>query len=94
MKKKIASLVTVNLSKKNSLIFVLILTIVMVFDATIVQFSSYSGVKIPMWLNVTILVIFSIIFLTSSPILLNYVSKLSSRDSSQKIPIGLRYFHN
>ncbi len=94
MKKKIASLVTVNLSKKNSLIFVLILTIVLVFDATIVQFSSYSGVKIPMWLNVTIFVIFSIIFLTSSPILLNYVSKLISRDSSQKMPIGLRYFHN
>jgi hypothetical protein len=94
MKKKIASLVTINLSKKNSLIFVLILTIVMVFDATIVQFSSYSGVKIPMWLNVTIFVIFSIIFLTSSPILLNYVSKLISRDSSQKMPIGLRYFHN
>src|SRR5688500_3763749 len=94
MKKKIASLVTINLSKKNSLIFVLILTIVMVFDATIVQFSSYSGVKITMWLNVTIFVIFSIIFLTSSPILLNYVSKLISRDSSQKMPIGLRYFHN
>jgi hypothetical protein len=94
MKKKIASLVTINLSKKNSLIFVLILTIVMVFDATIVQFSSYSGVKIPMWLNVTIFVIFSIIFLTSSPILLNYVRKLISRDSSQKMPIGLRYFHN
>jgi hypothetical protein len=94
MKKKIASLVTINLSKKNSLIFVLILTIVMVFDATIVQFSSYSGVKIPMWLNVTIFVIFSIVFLTSSPILLNYVSKLISRDSSQKMPIGLRYFHN
>jgi hypothetical protein len=93
MKKKIASLVTINLSKKNSLIFVLILTIVMVFDATIVQFSSYSGVKIPMWLNVTIFVIFSIIFLTSSPILLNYVSKLISRDSSQQMPIGLRYFH-
>jgi hypothetical protein len=94
MKKKIASLVTINLSKKNSLIFVLILTIVMVFDATIVQFSSYSGVKIPMWLNVTIFVIFSIIFLTSSPILLNYVSKLISRDSSQKMPIGVRYFPN
>lgn len=94
MKKKIASLVTINLSKKNSLIFVLILTIVLVLDATIVQFSSYSGVKIPMWLNVTIFVIFSIIFLTSSPIMLNYVSKLISRDSSQKMPIGLRYFNN
>lgn len=94
MKKKIASLVTVNLSKKNSLLFVLVLTIIMVFDATIVQFSSYSGVKIPMWLNVTIFVIFSIIFLTSSPILLNYVKKIISKDSYQTMPIGLRYFHN
>jgi hypothetical protein len=94
MKKKIASLGTLKLSKKNSLIFVLILTIVMVFDATIVQFSSYSGVKIPMWLNVTIFVIFSIIFLTSSPILLNYVRKIISKDSSQKMTIGLWYFHN
>jgi hypothetical protein len=94
MKKKIASLVTINLSKKNSLIFVLILTIVMVFDATIVQFSSYSGVKIPMWLNITIFILFSIIFLASSPILLNYVRKIISKDSSQKIPIRLRYFHN
>ena len=94
MKEKIASLVTLNLSKKNSLIFVLIFTIVMVFDATIVQFSSYSGVKIPMWLNVTIFIIFSIIFLISSPILLNYVRKIISRDSYQTMPIGLRYFHN
>ena len=94
IKEKIASLATLHLSKKNSLIFVLILTIVLVFDATIVQFSSYSGVKIPIWLNVTIFVIFSIIFLISSPILLNYVRKLISRDSYQTMPIGLRYFHN
>jgi hypothetical protein len=94
MKKKRDSLGTVNLSKKNSLIFVLIFTFVMVFDATIVQFSSYSGVKIPMWLNITIFIIFSIIFLTSSPILLNYVRKIISKDSSQKIPIRLWYFHN
>jgi hypothetical protein len=94
MKKKRDSLSTVNLSKKNSLIFVLIFTFVMVFDATIVQFSSYSGVKIPMWLNITIFILFSIIFLASSPILLNYVRKIISKDSSQKIPIRLRYFHN
>jgi hypothetical protein len=94
MKKKRDSLSTVNLSKKNSLIFVLIFTFVMVFDATIVQFSSYSGLKIPMWLNITIFILFSIIFLASSPILLNYVRKIISKDSSQKIPIRLRYFHN
>jgi hypothetical protein len=94
MKEKIDSWTTLNLSKKSSLLFVLVLTIVMVFDATIVQFSSYSGFKIPMWLNVTIFVFFSIIFLTSGPILLNYVRKIISKDSDQAMPIGLRYFHN
>ena len=93
MKEKIANLVTINLSKKNSLIFVLIFTTIIVFDSTIVKFSSYSGVKIPIWLNVVIFVIFSIIFLISSPILLNYVRKLISRDSYQMVRIGLRYFH-
>ena len=93
MKEKIANLVTINLSKKNSLIFVLIFTTIMVFDSTIVKFSSYSGVKIPIWLNVVIFIIFSIIFLISSPILLNYVRKLISRDSYQTVRIGLQYFH-
>lgn len=93
MKEKIANLVTINLSKKNSLIFVLIFTTIIVFDSTIVKFSSYSGVKIPIWLNVVIFIIFSIIFLISSPILLNYVRKLISRDSYQTVRIGLRYFH-
>lgn len=66
----------------------------MVIDVTIVQFSSYSGLKIPMGLNVTIFVIFSIIFLTSSSILLNYVRKTISKDSYQSIPVGLEHFHN
>jgi hypothetical protein len=93
MKEKIANLVNVNLSKRYSLIFILIFTTIMVLDSTIVKFASYSGVKIPMWLNVTIFVIFSIIFLASSPTLLHYVKKLISRDSYQTMWVRLRYFH-
>ena len=93
MKEKTSNLITVNLSKRNSLIFVLIFTTIMVLDSTIVKFASYSGIKIPMWLNVMIFVIFSIIFLTSSPILLNYVRKIIFRESYQTMRIGLRYFH-
>ncbi|HET9774049.1 MAG TPA: hypothetical protein VFP25_03600 [Nitrososphaeraceae archaeon] len=93
MKKKMSSFAALNLTKKNSFIFVLIFTTVTVIDSTIVEFSSYSGVRIPIWLNIAIFVIFSIIFLTSSPILLNYVRRIVSRDSHQAMPLGLRYFH-
>jgi len=63
----------------------------MVFESTIVDFSSYSGVRIPIWLNVGIFVIFSILFLTSSPILLNFVSKIISTNSYQAMSISVRY---
>ena len=91
MKEKIISLATVELTKRSSLFFILIFTTVMVFESTIVDFSSYSGVRIPMWLNVGIFLIFSILFLISSPILLNYVRKITSRDSYQAMPLSLRY---
>lgn len=93
MKEKIASSITLNLSKKQLFISVLIFTTILVFDATVVKFSSYSGVKIPMWLNVMIFIIFSTIFLISIPILLNYVMKTISRDLYQTVSTRLQYFH-
>jgi hypothetical protein len=84
---------TLTLSKKNSLIFILIFTGIVVFDSTIVDFSSYSGVESPTWLNVAIFVIFSIIFVVSSTILLNSVGKSMSRDVHNLAPLGVRYFH-
>jgi hypothetical protein len=85
--------VTLTLSKKTSLIFILIFTAVVVFDSTIVEFSSYSGVEFPTWLNVAIFIIFSIIFVASSTILLNSVSKSMSTHAYKPAPLGLRYFH-
>jgi hypothetical protein len=84
---------TLTLSKKTSLIFILIFTTVIVFDSTIVDFSSYSGVRLPTWLNLAIFVMFSIIFVVSSTMLLNSVRKSISTDTYKPAPLGLRYFH-
>jgi hypothetical protein len=84
---------TLTLSKKTSLIFILIFTTIVVFDSTIVDFSSYSGVRLPTWLNIAIFVIFSIIFVASSTMLLNSVRKSMSSYAYNPAPLGLRYFH-
>jgi hypothetical protein len=85
---------SLTLSKKTSLVFILIFTAIVVFDSTIVEFSSYSGVRLQTWSNVAIFIIFSIIFVASSTILLNSVRKSMSTDTYKPAPpLGLRYFH-
>ncbi|MGC2574108.1 MAG: hypothetical protein WA364_21550, partial [Candidatus Nitrosopolaris sp.] len=80
------------LDRKTSLIFILVFTTVIVFDTTIVSFSSYSGVEFPTQLNVTIFVIFSVIFLIGSIILLNSVRKIVSKYAYKPALRGLAYF--
>src|SRR5215467_15830186 len=80
------------LNKKTSLVFILTFTIVMVFDSSIVTFSSYSGIELPSSLNVTIFVLFYIIFVTSSIILLTSASKVISKGRYESSPLRLRYF--
>jgi hypothetical protein len=92
VKEKIIIYTTLNLNRKTALIFILIFTAIIVFDTTIVSFSSYSGIQFPTWLNVTIFVIFSIIFLISSTALLNSVTKIVSKYSYKPTPHGLAYF--
>jgi hypothetical protein len=85
---------TLTLSKKTSLTFILIFTTVVVFDSTIVDFSSYSGVRLQTWLNVATFIIFAIIFVASSTILLNSVrNSMSTHAYKPAPPLGLRYFH-
>jgi hypothetical protein len=84
---------TLKLTKKNSLIFILIFTGIVIFDSTIVKFSSYSGVQPSNQLNFAIFVIFSIIFVTSSTTLLNSVRNSMSRYAYKPTPLGLSYFH-
>jgi hypothetical protein len=82
---------TLILSKKTSLVFILIFTAVVLFDSTIVEFSSYSGVEFPSSLNIEFFIIFSIIFVASSIILLNSVTKGTSRDIYNLERLSLTY---
>jgi hypothetical protein len=80
------------LNKKTSLVFILTFAIVMVFDSSIVTFSSYSGIELPTSLNVTNFVIFYIIFVTSSIILLTSTSKVISKGRYISSPLRIVYF--
>jgi hypothetical protein len=79
------------LNKKTSLAFILIFTTVVVFDSSVVTFSSYSGIELPISLNVTMFVIFYIIFVASSAILLKSASKVTSRDTSRPSRLRIVY---
>jgi hypothetical protein len=89
----ISYITTLTLSKKTSLILILIFTTIVVFDSTIVKFSSYSGIESPTWLNITIFVIFSTIFVASSTMLLNSVRNSMSRHANNLASLGVRHFH-
>ena len=91
IKEKIIGYANFTLNRKTSLIFILIFTGLAVFDSTIVEFSSYSGVEASTSVNTAIFIIFSIIFVASSTILLNSVRK--STYDSKSPPLGLGYFH-
>jgi hypothetical protein len=93
VKEKIISYTTLHLNKKTSFILILIFTTIVVFDSTIVNFSSYSGVEPPTSLNVAIFIIFSTIFVTSSIILLNSLRKIMSKHAYKPLR-GLRYFYS
>jgi hypothetical protein len=82
---------SLTINRKTTLAFILIFTTIIVFDTTIVSFSSYSGVEFPTWLNVMIFVIFSIIFVLSSTMLLYSVRKIVSKYSFKPAQ-GLAYF--
>jgi hypothetical protein len=83
-----------SLSKKTSLAFILVFISIIIFDSTIVKFSTYSGVNPSNETNIMIFITFSIIFGTSSIILINSVRKITiSRDEYQSAPEGLIYFH-
>jgi hypothetical protein len=85
---------TLTLSKKTSLIFIVVFAAIVVFDSTIVDFSSYSGVRLPTASNIAIFIIFSIIFGLSSTLLLNSVRKSTPADTYKYDQKGLKYSHS
>jgi hypothetical protein len=94
MKEKIISYTNLVLTKKTSIIFILILTTTIVFDSTLVKFSSYSGLEFPTQLNIIIFIIFSSIFGITSATLIRSVRKVMSIGTYKSVglPIGLRHF--
>jgi hypothetical protein len=89
---KLSGFFSLTLTKKNSLIFILIFTSVVVIDSTIARFLSYSGIELPTTSNLAIFLSFSIVYSISSLMLINSVIKNSS-GSGYKLPINLKYFH-
>ena len=88
------SYASLTLSKKTTFIFIVSLTSIVVFDSTIVQFSSYSGVEIPSSINITIFIVFSVVFVLSSTALLSSVRRsISTTDAYKPGLLGLKYFH-
>lgn len=84
---------TFTMSKRTVLVFILIFTMVVVFDSTIVYLSSYSGVEFPTWLHMAIFITFCTIFSTSNTILVNSVRKLMSQGMYASIWKNIKYFH-
>lgn len=94
IKEKIISYASLTPSKKTSLTFILIFTSIIVFDSTIVEFSSYSGVEIPTSINIAIFIVFSVIFVLSSTALLHSVRISISTTYAHKAGLlGPTYFH-
>ncbi|HEU4822242.1 MAG TPA: hypothetical protein VFS97_02345 [Nitrososphaeraceae archaeon] len=94
MREKTLSYISLTLSRKSSLAFILIFTSIVVFDSTIVEFSSYSGVEIPISVNIAIFIVFSVIFVLSSAALLLSVRKSISLTYARKAGLpGLKYVH-
>ena len=86
-----ASYAILKLNKKTSLAIILVFTTVVVFDSSIVTFSSYSGIELPISLNVTVFVIFYIIFVAISALLLISASRVTSRDRDRPSRLRLVY---
>jgi hypothetical protein len=80
------------MTKSTSVVIILLLTSIIVFDSTIVQFFTFSGAEFSRVLNVIIFALFSGIFAFINIQLINLVKKTSSK-SSQTFPLNLKYFH-
>jgi hypothetical protein len=84
--------ISISLTKKVSLIFILSFTTLAAIDSTIVKFYSTSGEELPPSSNVMIFVLFATIFAISGYILLNSV-KADSRRLVYKLPSKIRYLY-
>lgn len=85
-------IVVPEVTTRTSFIFILLFTTIIVFDSTIVKFTSYSGVELKIGLNVAIFIIFFITFVSSNIILLYSVRGIISSHESKTTIFGFKYF--
>jgi hypothetical protein len=81
-----------SLTRKSSLIFILVIASIIIIDSTIVEFYSFSGVRTSSGVNVVIFIAFSIVFAFSAILLVTCVKTITSK-STYKLPKKLRNFH-
>ena len=82
----------VNLTKKTSFTFILVIITVIIFDSIIVKLFSFSGTEPQSTLNVAIFILFSATFGLSSTILLASMKKVVPRRES-RLPLTFRYHY-
>jgi hypothetical protein len=85
---------SLNLSRKNVLVFILIFTTIAVLDTSIVWFSAYGVIQLSTTLNVAIFVIFSGIFIAINVVLLNSVRKIMSNPVYRPAASIPKYLHS
>ena len=83
----------IDLNKKISSIFIIIIATIIVLDSTIVEFHSFSGIRTSTDANVSIFIVLSIIFAVSGMMLVTFVKRISSK-TSYSLPRNLRKFHD
>lgn len=72
-----------NLSKKNVIVIILVLTTVALLDSSIVKFSSYSGEELSVSLNLVAFILFFALFITVSVMLIKSVRTYISNDKKK-----------
>ena len=81
----------ITLTRRSSLIYILVFTTVAVIDLTIVNFTTYSGMELAPSVYIGLFVLFSTIFAISSMLLLHSIREVVSK--SNGLPSRLKYFH-
>jgi hypothetical protein len=91
--RKITLFLSFDLNRKNSLVLILVFTIIIILDLTIVKFIAYSGVEVDSNLNIMIFFVFSAAFTVTNVMLVSTVIKMTSRNLQKITSLRLNYFH-
>src|SRR5437867_1867257 len=92
VKESLINYLSISLTRKNSLIFILVIVSIIIIDSTIVEFYSFSGIRTSSLVNVVIFITFSVVFAFSGILLVTCVKTITSK-STYRLPKNLRKFH-